>query len=83
MSCRTPRPGEGDEPRRLDETPDLGHLAVAPDEVCRLGGQVVGQSRVVQRAQREEVRLQTLAVELEDLLGPAQVLQAVVAEVPK
>ncbi|MBM3459457.1 MAG: hypothetical protein FJX77_13125, partial [Armatimonadetes bacterium] len=51
-----------------------------PDEARYLMWQVVLQLRVVQRAERREVRGEVRVAKLEDGLGPAQVLQAVLAQ---
>ena len=47
-------PGQGDQPRRFHQRPDLGHLPVPADERRQLGGQIVRQRRVAQRPQRRE-----------------------------
>lgn len=54
---------------------------MAPDEACRLCRQVVGQLRIVQRAQGRELGSQPFRMELENLLRMAKILQAVRAEV--
>jgi hypothetical protein len=77
----SPGPGEGDEPSGPDETAYLGHFDIPPDEACRLCRQVVRQLRVVERAERGELALETFGPELEDLLGAAEVFQPVESEV--
>ena len=80
-SSRPRRPGQGDQPRRFHQGPDLCHLPLAADERRQLGGQVVRQRRVAQRPQRREPRLQARRLQLEDPLRAAQVLQPVAAQI--
>ena len=56
-------------------------LGLPADEGGDLLGQVVGQIGILQRAQRREFGGQPGCGDLEDVLGPAQVLQAVQAEI--
>ena len=65
----------------LHQRPDLGHLPVPADERRQLGGQIVRQRRVAQRAQRREPRGQARRLQLEDPLRAAQVLQPVDAQI--
>ena len=73
------RAGDGEQPRVLEQRVELGELGLPADERRELGGQVVGDA--VGAEQRRELRLEVGVRELEDLFGPAQVLQPVRAEV--
>jgi len=66
---------------RFDQCPDVFELLGPSDEGRQLGGQIVDQSRIVERSERGELNGKTLDVELEDLLGAAQVLQTVYTEI--
>ena len=80
--ARPARAGERDQAGGGDQPAYLGQLGVAADEARHLGRQVVQQFRVVKRRQRREDGRQAVGVDLEDLLGAAEVLQPVQAEVP-
>ena len=59
-------PGQGDQASRFHQGPDLGYLPVPADEGRQLGGEIVRQRRVAQRAQRRELCSQTRTSQLED-----------------
>ena len=73
--------GQRHEPRAPQQVRDVGDLALAPDQRARLLGQVVAQARIAERAQRREVLVQARCQELEHMLGTAEVLQPVLAQV--
>ena len=61
----------------------LGEFSVAANEARRLCREVVQQLRVVERPEGWKGRRQTVGLELEDLFGPAEVLQPVEAKIPE
>src|ERR1019366_1156412 len=81
--ARAARAGERDETRGGDKAAHFGELSVAADEARHLCREVVRQLRVVERPKWWEGRRKAVGLQLEDLLGPAEVLQPVPAEVPE
>ena len=81
--ARAARAGERDETGAGDQAAHLGELSLAANEARHLRREVVAQLRVIERPQWREDRGQAIGFELEDLLGPAEVLQPVQAEVPE
>ena len=79
--ARASRAGQGDEPGGGDKGADLGELLLAAYERAQRARQVVGELRVVERAQGREAHVKPLCLELEDPLGAAEVFQAVGPEV--
>ena len=78
------RPRDRDQPRPArHQRPQLGQLGGPAHETGGLRRQVVAQRRVVQRAQRAEPLGQARPGHLEDPLSATQVLQAVLAQIPK
>jgi hypothetical protein len=76
-------PGERHEARGLDQRADFGELGIATDKGAEKPGQIVGQLRVVERVKWREIGAETVRIELEDPLRPAEILQLVEAEVPE
>jgi hypothetical protein len=81
--ARPARTGQRHQPRAAHQAAHLGQLSVAADEARHLRRQVSPQPRVLQRPQRRERSRQALPLQLEDLLGPAHVLQPVQAQIPQ
>ena len=81
--ARAARAGERHQARAGDQAAHFGQLGVPADEARHLDREIVQQPRVVQRLQRREGRGQAVGHQLEDLLGPAEVLQPVQAKVPE
>jgi hypothetical protein len=78
------RPCDRDQPRPArHQGPQLGQLGGPADETGRLRWQVVPQRRVIQRAQRAESLGQARPGHLEDPVSATQVLQAMLAQIPK
>ena len=74
-------PGQRDQPVVPEQALDGRKLALPADERGELLGDVAGRSGVVRAAQRGEVGGQVRVAELEHLLRPAEVAQAVLAQV--
>ena len=74
---------QADEPCGLDQAPHVRELLLAPDEARRLRREIVGQLRVLERAKYGEVGLETVRLELEEVLCAAEVLEAVEPQIPK
>ena len=81
--ARAARAGERDQTRDGDQPVHLSELGVAADKARHLRREIIEQPRVVERPKRRESRWKAVGLELEDLLGPAEVLQPVQAEVPE
>ncbi len=78
-----PSPGQRDQPRGLDQSPDFAQLPVASDERRQLGREIVRQRGTAQRAQRRELGLQAGRVQLEEPFRTSQVFQPVGTKVPE
>ena len=78
------RPRDRDQPRPArHQRPQLGQLRGPAHETGRLRRQVMTQRRIIQRPQRAEPPGQARPGHLEDPLSPAQVLQPMLAQIPK